>query len=122
MNLIHRNLTTLGRDGISYLTTLIHLMRWKVALVLGLMISQSLTECIGLLMLVPLLHLVGVDVDQRSLCMIDQILSSIFAAVGVTPTLVTVLGLFVLLTTVHGVISRLQKSVGAALQYEFVAS
>jgi ATP-binding cassette subfamily C protein len=47
-----------------YLSTLIRVMSWKVVLALGLMIGLSLTEGLGLLILVLLLQLVGLDVQQ----------------------------------------------------------
>ena len=61
-----------------YLTTLINVMSWKVALALGLMVCLSLMEGISLLMLVPLLQLVGLDVQQGALGHIAEFVSSIF--------------------------------------------
>jgi len=68
-----------------YISTLIRAMWWKVALALALMICLSLTEGIGLLMLVPLLQLVGMNVQQGTLGQIAQFLSSVFTAVGIRP-------------------------------------
>ena len=71
----------------SYLSTLVHIASWKAALAVGLMVCLSLTEGVGIVMLVPLLHLVGLDVQQGALGRIAQFLSSMFMAVNVRPTL-----------------------------------
>ena len=55
-----------------YVATVVQATSWKAALALGLMVGLSLTEGIGLLMLVPLLHLVGIDVQHGALGRIAQ--------------------------------------------------
>jgi ATP-binding cassette subfamily C protein len=95
---------------------------WKVALALGLTACLGLTEGIGLLMLVPLLQLVGLDVQQGAMGRIAQFLSSAFMAVGLRPTLASVLGAYVLIMSLHGLLSRLQGIVNAALEQDVVAS
>jgi ABC-type transport system involved in cytochrome bd biosynthesis fused ATPase/permease subunit len=67
-----------------YSATLTRASSWKAALALGLMVSLSLMEGIGLLMLVPLLQLVGLDVQHGTLGRIAQLLSSLFIAAFVT--------------------------------------
>jgi len=74
-----------------YVSTLIDFMAWKVALALGLMICLSLMEGISLLMLVPLLQLVGLDVQQGSIGRLAEFISSFFSALGLRPTLIAVL-------------------------------
>ena len=105
-----------------YMSTLVRAVSWKVALALGLMLCHGLTEGIGVLMLVPLLQLVGLDVQQGTVGRIAQFLASVFAAVGVRPTLISVLGLYVLVISLHGLLSRWQATVNLALEHEFVAS
>ena len=106
----------------SYLSSLIQVTPWKAAWALGLMILISFTEGVGLMMLVPLLQLVGVDVPEGDLSRIARLLSSVFAAVGLRPTLITVLGLYVLINGLHGFLYRLQTTVNLTLQQGFVAS
>ena len=62
-------------------------MSWKAVLALMLMICLSLMEGIGLLMLVPLLQVVGMNVQQDTLGQIAQFLSSVFTAGGIRPTI-----------------------------------
>ncbi|MBI4611277.1 MAG: ABC transporter ATP-binding protein [Candidatus Rokubacteria bacterium] len=106
----------------SYLATLVGVMRWKVALALGLMLGLGLTEGIGVLMLVPLLQLVGLDVQQGGVSAIARFVSSIFAAAGVGPTLVAVLGAYALIVNLYGLLARWQTTVSLGVEHGFVAS
>lgn len=112
-----------GRDGVfwPYLATLIRVMQWKSALAAILMIVLGLIEGVGLLMLVPLLQLVGLDVQQGPLNRIAQLLSSVFTAAGVRPTLPTVLVVYVIVISVHGLLYRRQTTLNLSLHHEFVA-
>lgn len=112
----------IGRLLRRYISTLVRVMSWKVALALGLMVCLGLMEGIGLLMLVPLLQLVGLDVQQGTIGRIAQFLASVFTTVGVRPTLLSVLGAYVLIISLHGLLSRWQTTVNFALEQEFVAS
>ncbi len=105
----------------SYTSTLLRAMRWRVGLALGLMISISLIEGVGLLLLVPLLQLVGLDTQQGSLGAIGRWVSSVFRSLGVRPTLSTVLVAYVLLVSAHGLLRRWQAHLSSALPQEFVA-
>lgn len=105
-----------------YISTLVRFMSWKVALALGLMVCLSLSNGVVLLMLVLLLQLVGLDVQQDTLGRVAQFLSSIFAAVGVHPTLIKVLGVYVLIVSFQGMLHRWQTTINLSLQHEFVAS
>lgn len=102
--------------------TLVRTMSWKVALAVGVMVCLGLTEGIGLLMLVPLLQLVGLDVQQGAIGRIAQILLSVFTAVGARPTLIAVLGVYVLIMSLHGLLARWQATLNLTLEHEFVAS
>ena len=103
-----------------YIIALITIISWKVALALGLMVSLSLMEGISLLILVPLLKLVGLDVQRGALGRIDEFVSSIFATIGLRPTLIAVLGFYVFIVVIHSLLKRWESSVGLTLQYEFV--
>lgn len=111
-----------GRLFWLYASAFARVMSWKAALALGLMVCLGLTEGIGLLMLVPLLALVGLDVQHGAVGRIAQLLSSGFGAVGVQPTLVMVLGIYVLVISAHGLLFRWQTTVNLALEHEFVAA
>ena len=103
-----------------YLTTLIHIMSWKVALALGLMICLSTMEGISLLMLVPLLQLVGLNVQEGSIGRLAEFISSIFSTIGIRPTLIAVLCVYVLIVIIHSLLRRWETSVSLTLEYEFV--
>lgn len=106
----------------TYTATLVRVMSGKVALALALMVCLSITEGIGLLLLVPLLQLVGLDTQQGSVGRLAALVSSIFAAVGVRPTLLAVLGLYVLIISTHALLNRWQMILNFTLQHDFVAS
>lgn len=110
-------------SGRGYLATLISLLRWRVALALGSMVCLSLMESIGLLMLAPLLQLVGLEVHQEGpLSRIAQFFSSVFTAIGMRPTLIAVLGLYVVVVSMHALLQRWQIMLNFTLQQDFVAS
>lgn len=104
-----------------YLSTLLRVMLWKTALAVGLMVCLGLTEGIGLLMLVPLLQLVGLDVQQGAMGHLARFLASGFAALGLRPTLLSVLGVYVLIISLHGLLSCWQTAVNLSLEQDFVA-
>jgi len=105
----------------TYLAILVRVMSWKVALALALMVCLSLTEGIGLLLLVPLMQLVGLDTQQGSVGRLVEFVASIFAALGVRPTLIAVLGLYVLIIGAHALFYRWQCTVNFTLGHDFVA-
>ena len=104
-----------------YLTTLLREMPLKVVGALGLTVCLTLTEGMGLLMLVPLLHSVGLDVQQGTPGHIAAFLSSLFLAVGLRPTLTVVLCTYVLITSLHALLRRWQSTANFALQHHLVA-
>jgi ATP-binding cassette subfamily C protein len=116
-------LTAASVNGIirTYMATLVRVMSWKVALGVALMVCLSLTEGIGLLLLVPLMQLVGLDVQQGSVGRIVEFVSLIFAVIGIRPTLIAVLGLYVLIISAHALFYRWQCTVNFVLEHDFVA-
>ena len=89
-----------------YVSILTGAMSRRLALCLGIMVCLSLTGGVRLLMLVPLLQLVGLDVQERTVGRIAQFLSSTFILVGLPPTLITVLGIYMLIISVQGFLYR----------------
>jgi ATP-binding cassette subfamily C protein len=88
----------------------------------GLTIAVSLFEGAGLLMLVPLLQLVGLDAEQGSLGALLSSLRRAFAAVGLEPTLPVVLALYVAIVAVQGLLQRYLAVVNAAMREDVVQS
>jgi ATP-binding cassette subfamily C protein len=84
------------------------------------MICLSTIEGISLLMLVPLLQLVGLNVQEGSIGRLAEFISSIFLIIGIRPTLITVLGVYVFIVIIHSLLRRWETSVSLSLEYEFV--
>jgi len=95
-------------------------MSWKIALALALMVCLSLTEGIGLLLLLPLMQLVGLDIQGGSAGGLVEFVASVFAAIGVRPTLLAVLGLYVLIISTHALFYRWQSILNFTLKQDFV--
>jgi ATP-binding cassette, subfamily C, bacterial len=97
-------------------------MSWRVALALALMLLTSATQGAQLLLLVPLMQLVGLDVQQGSIGWLAQSVAGAFEFAGVPLTLVSVLGAFLVLTALLASLSRLQTVYIFKLQQDFVAT
>ena len=113
-------MTTTTSINKSFTATLIGEMSWRLALVLALMLSVSIIEGVGLILLIPLLGLTGINVRQGAVGTIDGLVSSAFSMAGVRPTLLSVLTLYVLITTAHALLQRWQSASIASLEYDFV--
>jgi ATP-binding cassette subfamily C protein len=104
-----------------YVTNLTRLMPKKVITTLALMIFISLTEGIGLLLLVPLLQIVGLDVQQGTLGQIAGVISSFFIYFGIKPTLPTVLLIFIAVISLNAFLYKLQTIKSSEIEYDFAA-
>lgn len=104
-----------------YTKNLTKLMPKNVALTLTLMVFLSLNEAVSLLILVPLLQLVGLDVGQGSMGQISVYISTFFGYLGLKPTLVSVLALYVLVISISALLTRYQSIKTSQIQYEFAA-
>lgn len=103
-----------------YLAELVKEMPGKVAASLALTIGLSFIEGVGILMLVPLLHLAGLNVEQGGIGGLAQWISSAFRAISLQPTLITVLILYVAITGFHGLLQRWQTTLSLDLDHGFV--
>ena len=95
------------------------LMPRKVVLAISLMVLLSLNEAVSLIILVPLLGLVGLDVGQGSLGQIDGWVSAFFAYLGLQPTLVLILFIYVVVISVSALLTRYQTLQTSEIQYQF---
>jgi len=86
------------------------------------MLLASATQGAQLLLLVPLMQLVGLDVQQGSIGWLAQSVASAFKFAGVPLTLVSVLGAFVVFTALLASLSRVQTVYNFKLQQDFVAT
>ena len=98
---------------------LTRLMPRKVAMALTLMVLLSLSEAVSLLILVPLLGLVGLDVGQGSLGQIDGIISAFFTYLGLKPTLIMILIIYVVVISISAFLTRYQTLQTSQIQYQF---
>ena len=81
----------------AYIAALVGYARSRIVLALVLMLLLGLTEGIGLLMLVPFLHLVGLTEVGGAFTGVVAAAGQVFAALGLPLTLPVALGVFVFL-------------------------
>jgi len=91
----------------------------KVALATALAACLSLTQGVGLLLLLPLLQLVGFNTQQGASANVAYYASAAFASVGMPLTLVTVLGVYVVIMTLYFLLARWQNNLSYAIQLDF---
>lgn len=104
-----------------YINLLIKFKPQKITFTVALMIIISLTEGIGLLLLVPLLQLVGLDVQEGSLGQIANFISYVFNWVNIEPDLAMVLIIYVLIISLNAFFVKVQNIKSAEIQYGFAA-
>ena len=64
---------------------------------------------------VPLLQLVGLDVHQGSIAGIAGFVSSFFSFIGVNPSLISVLAVYILIVILHSLLQRWETAVSLTL-------
>jgi ATP-binding cassette subfamily C protein len=84
------------------------LMPGRVAVAVALAVGVSFTEAAGVMALVPLLGVVGLPIPPGAAGRLDVLVQGAFAAVGLTPTLPAVLGLFVVVMSLQALVLRAQ--------------
>ena len=120
-----------GRDGtVSTLGTLRRFVAASVAIaprhtaeaaILTLVLSA--TEGVGLLLIVPLLHVVGMDIqEQGGFDRIVAMLAAGFERLGVQPSLGPVLGLYVAILGLQAAVQRRHTCVSALVEQEIVTA
>ena len=102
------------------MTAIIAVAPRRAALTMLLTFAGGLAEGIGLLILIPLLQLVGVDTGQGALGRIVDVFRSGFALVGLSPTLPAVLTLYVAIVTAQSLLQRQQTTVQTRLREQIV--
>ena len=93
-----------------------------MALALVLAICVSVTQGAQLLLLVPLMSLAGLEVQQGTVGRLNELASSLFAAVGMRPSTVTVFSAFALFTIALAVLTRRRTAYSFRLQENFASS
>jgi ATP-binding cassette subfamily C protein len=82
----------------------------------------SATEGIGLLMLVPLLVLVGVDAGQGSLNRLSEVCAAAFQSVGLRPTLGIVLLVYLAIVALQCLLQLRETALSARVQQDIVTT
>jgi len=91
----------------------------SVALVLMVLVTAS--EGVGLILLVPLLALVGVDPQTGPLGRIGGGVAGLLGAFNLRPTLAVVLALFLAAAALRALLSRWETMTSLTLEYDFSA-
>ncbi|HMK54518.1 MAG TPA: ABC transporter ATP-binding protein, partial [Methanobacteriaceae archaeon] len=111
------NKSIMGR----YTSSLISYLPRDVVFSVFLMVLISFTEGVGLLVLIPLLQLVGLDVTGGSLGQFSNFVAGVFSFFKVKPTLVLVLIIYVVVIAISTLLSRWQTLRSSQIQYQFAA-
>lgn len=101
-----------------FVATLVRVSPRKTALTAFVMLSLSFTEGLGLLLLVPLLQLVGVDAQEGSSGRVGSGLSAAFSWFGVRPTLGVVLTAYVGVAACQSLLQRWHTTLSAAVRQQ----
>jgi ATP-binding cassette subfamily C protein len=92
----------------------------RVAGVLLLLLSVGATEGIGIMLLVPLLSVVGIDVSHGGTSGIARMVARVLGGVGIPVTLGWILVVYVVLVTLRSLLAQLQMHAHSSLQVDAV--
>ena len=103
----------------NYFAMLVHLSRWHLIAVVAVAVLFSLTESIGIALLLPTLQVAGFNMaGQGEAGRYAAMLSNTFVAIGLHPTLILLLGVFVTLVGTRTVLGQIQSVGMYAIQQE----
>lgn len=92
----------------------------RMAFVVVLLLTAGVTEAFGILMLIPLLHILGLDEQQADSNPIAEAVSQATSAIGVELSLATVLATFLVLAVIRTVTSWLREMLLAKTRLGFI--
>lgn len=110
----------LNNPFLNYARSLAKDMPYQVALVMGLMIFMAISEGASLLLLIPMLQIVGFDVQQGNLGQIAGAIAYTFSALNIRPTLESVLILYIAMVSLQSGLNRLQSNTSSYIQHNFI--
>ena len=110
---------TMPTTIVRFVRTIVSELRWRLLAAILVALALAAVEGTGLLLLVPLLALVGLDVDQGLTSRLADFIGGIFAATGLQPTLVTVLLVFLVVSTSQALLYRTYLLVNPSLEQRF---
>jgi ATP-binding cassette, subfamily C, bacterial len=97
-------------------------LRWRLLGAVLVALALAAVEGTALLLLVPLLGLVGLDVDQGLTSRLASSMARAFAAFGLQPTLPTVLGIFLAVATSQALLYRAYLLLNPSLEQQFAVA
>jgi ATP-binding cassette, subfamily C, bacterial len=98
------------RFSSAFLTMLLGVLHWRAGLIIGCMVARSLTDGLGIILLVPLLQQIGLDVQPGNMGRLADWISGAFAAVGLYPTLPVVLLTYFGVASMHAALGYWQET------------
>lgn len=104
----------------AYLALLLRLLPGRVLATFALMACVGLTEWIGLVLLIPLLGLAGLDLGGGAASRIADVAAYAISGIGLAPGLVTVLVLYTGIVSARAVLRRWQALAITDVQTRFV--
>src|SRR5258705_12167210 len=107
------------RPFVVYIHSLAEAMPRGLASAIVLTALGALTEGVGLLALVPMLHLIGIDVGQGSVGHVARSAAAVFGWLGLPLNLIPVVALYVGLIASDASIRRWQTVAYCSLQVGF---
>ena len=100
----------------TFLAVLTHHQPWRLGLLIFVQVVSSICQSVALLLLIPLLGAIGVGASSG----IARTIRQVFYSVGLRPTLVTILSVYVALTAVAAALSAIQSVLATRYRLEFV--
>lgn len=98
----------------SYFLSFLRYSGAKAWISLLVMVLLGLSEGVGLIMLIPFLHLIGFDGAEKA-DGISLLVRDLFSMTGLPLTLPTILCVYVAILSVHAVVSRYQEGLNAGM-------
>ena len=103
-----------------FATAVVTELRWRLAGAALVALALAAVEGTGLLLLVPLLSSIGLAVNDGLASRIAGVAGAGFAALGLQPTLLTVLAIFLVVSTCQAVLYRTYLLLNPSLEQQFV--
>ncbi len=105
-----------------YIKTLIETTKLKFVFSILLMLILGFTEGMGLLMLVPILGLVGINTQGGSVGQLEKIVLLVFNNLGIQLTLISVLIVYTIFVTINALLNRQEIILNTSLVNDFIFS
>jgi ATP-binding cassette subfamily C protein len=105
-----------------FLAALWRILRWRLVLSVALSLLVAFAEGAGLLLLIPLLAAIGLTPSDGSSSRLAGLAAEAFAAVGLSPGLVSVLVVFVAVSVVHSFATRAHALLSPTLAHRFATT